>query len=125
MGDKVIYDEVFAIEIELTEGDKMVVEAYRKEEGCASFDVAMVSMFYDRLSELRNNEELPAMNTKAMDFLRRQANTNDNSTFQSGRFYGACEALCMAGVITAEQWQQLDELKNAKDLEHVNARRLG
>lgn len=66
-----------------------------------------------------------ATNKKAMDFLVHQVNTDDNSTFQAGRFYGCCEALCMAGVITANQWQQLDDLKSAKDLERVNARRPG
>ncbi|HEX5338585.1 MAG TPA: hypothetical protein VFW53_09120 [Gallionella sp.] len=120
MGDKVFWDEAFAIEVELTEGDKKVVEAYRKEEGCGSFDTALMNMFYDRLAQLRNNEELPAMNTKAMDFLRLQANGDDHSMFQAGRFHGACEALCMAGIITAEQWHKLEELKNANDLKHAN-----
>lgn len=63
-----------------------------------------------------------AINKKAMDFLMRQINGDDHSTFQAGRFYGCCESLCMAGVIRAEQWQELDDLKNANDLKHANAR---
>ena len=105
--------ETFSFEVELTEGDKNVVEAYRKEEGCGSFDTALMNMFYDRLAELRNNQELPAMNTKAMDYLGLQANGDDHSLFQVGRFHGKCEALYMMEIITAEQWHQLKELKNA------------
>jgi len=60
------------------------------------------------------------VNEKAMDFLRRQIESDDNSTFQAGRFYGCCEALCMAGVITADQWQELDEQKSANDLKRAN-----
>ena len=63
-----------------------------------------------------------ATNKKAMDYLRRQVESDDNSTFQAGRFYGCCEALCMAGVITAGQWQELDEQKSANDLKHANGR---
>ena len=36
--------------------------------------------------------------SKATDFLMAQIQAGDNSTFQAGRFYGCCEALCMAGV---------------------------
>lgn len=113
-------DEVFKIEVELSQGDKKIVEAYGKEEGCRSFDVALLNVFLNGLAELRNNEELPAVNTKAMDYLMFQVNGDDHSMFQAGRFHGACEALCMAGIITAEQWQQLEELKNANDLKHAN-----
>ena len=49
-------------------------------------------------------------NQAAMRFLVMQAKAEDTSAFQAGRFYGACEALCMAGVISAEQWQELDDL---------------
>lgn len=51
-----------------------------------------------------------ATNTKIMDFLSQQAKSDDKSTFQAGRFYGACESLCMAGIITAKQWQDLQDL---------------
>lgn len=50
-------------------------------------------------------------NKKMEDFLKRQAESNDDSTFQAGRFFGACEALCMAGIITAKQWQELDDVR--------------
>lgn len=50
-------------------------------------------------------------NKKALDFLKRQAESNEESTFQAARFFGACEALCMAGVITAEQWQEIDDAR--------------
>lgn len=53
-----------------------------------------------------------ASNRKAMEFLERQAVSTDSSAFQAGRFFGSCEALCMASVITATQWQELDELRN-------------
>ncbi|MDD5395490.1 MAG: hypothetical protein PHE17_20900 [Thiothrix sp.] len=54
-------------------------------------------------------------NQKAMDFLTSQANRDDQYGYgwQAGRFFGGCEALCMAGVITAEQWQELQELENS------------
>lgn len=50
---------------------------------------------------------------RVMGFLRRQAESDNSSTFQAGRFFGACEALCMAGVITAEQWQEFDDVREA------------
>lgn len=53
-----------------------------------------------------------ASNRKAMEFLERQAVSRDSSAFEAGRFFGSCEALCMASVITATQWQELDELRN-------------
>lgn len=56
-------------------------------------------------------------NQKALDFLEHQIASGDKSTFQAGRFYGCCEALCMAGIITAEQWSQLDERMN-----HANSK---
>lgn len=52
-------------------------------------------------------------NKKTMDFMRRQAESDDHSTFQAGRFFGACEALCMTGIITAKQWQELDDIRAA------------
>jgi hypothetical protein len=106
-------DEVFKIEVELSKADKKIVEAYGKEEGCRSFEVALLNVFLNGLAELRNSEELPAMNTKAMDYLMLQENGDDHSLFQVGRFHGKCEALYMMGIITAEQWHQLKELKHA------------
>lgn len=66
-----------------------------------------------------HKKEWQRVNEKAMYFLKSQIHTGDNSTFQAGRLFGCCEALCMAGVITADQWAEIDNLNNAPVAEAV------
>lgn len=69
------------------------------------------TLFNSMENIMKTKQDSDIENKKMMDFLKRQAQSSDSSTFQAGRFYGSCEVLCMAGIITAEQWQELDDIR--------------
>lgn len=53
----------------------------------------------------------PTQNQRAMKYLQGQVDLylSDKSSFFHGQIVGGAQALCMAGVITAEQWRQIED----------------
>lgn len=57
-----------------------------------------------------------AMNQKAMNYLQNQVDCfkGEKSSYLNGVIHGACQALCMAGIINDNQWKQIEDQMETK-----------